>query len=46
MGLDNIEKEYLTVVNSLSEWVWILDKEWKFKFINEVRVCFIGLPSE
>jgi len=46
MGLDNIKDEYLSILNSLSEGVWILDKELKFKFINEAGARFIGLPPE
>jgi len=46
MGLENIKDEYISILNSLSEGVWILDKELKFKFINEAGARFIGLPPE
>ena len=36
----------LFILNSLSEGVWILDKELKIKFINERGAKFLGLPQE
>jgi len=46
MGLDNIKAEYLSILNSLSEGVWILDKEWKFRFINDAGAKFLGFSPE
>ena len=46
MSLDNIKDKYLSILNLLSEGVWILDKELKIKFINKAGTKFLGLPRE
>ena len=46
MELNNLKNDYLLILNSLPEGVWILDKELKIKFINKAGTKFLGLPRE
>jgi len=41
--LENIEDKYLLVLNSICEGIWILDKEWRFTFVNEPGARFVDL---
>jgi len=42
MELNNLKNDYLLILNSLPEGVWILDKELKIKFINKAGTKFLG----
>ena len=46
MKVNNFKNNHLLILNSLAEGVWILDKEWKFRFINDAGAKFLGFSPE
>ena len=46
MKVNNFKNNHLLILNSLAEGVWILNKEWKFRFINDAGAKFLGFSPE